>query len=423
MRLSILVPSVAERRNDFLPKSLEMLYGQLENLTQEQQKEVEILYLIDNKTMMLGNKRNRLVDMASGDYVVFVDDDDRIEHDYVEMLLKATTSNADVITLQVSVSLNGEPPKICHYSKDYRGDFNKSNSYHRLPNHICCTKRELAKRVPYPNIKNGEDAAYSKMLKRHLRTQHTINKVLYHYDWNETTTVAQEDIPSVIESRREAVVDVVFVSDTKHNRIFRMTQNAIDTCIKGANGLKVNCIVVESRKGVKYRNAKMVYPNMPFNYNGYGNLGIKEGSAHYVMLANNDLVFKSGWLTELLAANHPVTSPKAPRDPRQRDITENTKGTQTGKHFSGWCFMMERDVWENIGGFDEDVSFYCSDDATIEQVKLLGIEPMLVPSSIVVHLGSTTLKGVSPTERKSLTDDQVRIFNKKYGQNKFGLGT
>jgi glycosyltransferase involved in cell wall biosynthesis len=78
IKLSILIPSVSERRNTFLPKSLEMLYGQLEGLDAEKQKQVEIIYLIDNKTIMLGDKRNLMISMASGKYISFVDCDDCI---------------------------------------------------------------------------------------------------------------------------------------------------------------------------------------------------------------------------------------------------------------------------------------------------------------------------------------------------------
>lgn len=422
MKLSILVPSVAERRNTFLPKCLDMLYGQLESLSTEQKKDVEILFLIDSKERMLGSKRNNLIDIAQGEYVVFVDDDDRIEPDYIQSLLNAVESKADVITFQASVSLNGETPKICHYSNKYPKDYNTADTYHRLPNHICCVKKEIALKVPFLNIKNGEDSAYSKILKPHIQTQHSIEKVLYHYDYSEKTTVAQEDSPYVVESRKPAVVDVVIISDGKSKQMQAMTQNTINTCIIGAKGIKVNVIVVESQKEVSYKNAKTVYPNFAFNYNAYGNFGIIQGTAHYAMLANNDLLFKQGWINALIAANHPLVSPKEPRDSRQRDIMVNTIGTKTGRHLSGWCFMIERNLWEKIGGFDEDVNFYCSDDVVIEQCKEFGVEPMLVVNSIVNHLVSTTLKTMPANDRKELTDDQVRIFNKKYNQNKFNLG-
>ena len=53
MKLSILVPSVAERRNTFLPKCLDMLYGQLESLPVEQQKEAGEAY--KNKLKQITN--------------------------------------------------------------------------------------------------------------------------------------------------------------------------------------------------------------------------------------------------------------------------------------------------------------------------------------------------------------------------------
>ncbi len=58
MKLSILVPSVMSRRNTFLPRILEQLNTQYENLSEQDKNEVEILTLIENKKIMLGDKRN-----------------------------------------------------------------------------------------------------------------------------------------------------------------------------------------------------------------------------------------------------------------------------------------------------------------------------------------------------------------------------
>ena len=136
IKLSVLVPSVSERRESFLPKSLNSLYCQLESLPKEIQEEIEILYLVDNKTIMLGDKRNMLIDICKGEYISFVDDDDRITDDYLITLYEATKSGCDSIVFQASVSINGESPKICYYSKDYPRDFNSNDAYFRLPNHI-----------------------------------------------------------------------------------------------------------------------------------------------------------------------------------------------------------------------------------------------------------------------------------------------
>ena len=132
-----------------------------------------------------------MLNMAQGEYVAFADDDDVLEPDYLISLLKATETDADVITFKVSVSLNGEPAKICTYSKDYEADYNTETSYHRLPNHIMCVKKDLAMAVKYRPILYGEDADYSKRLKAHLKTEHAIDKVLYNYVWNVETTETQ----------------------------------------------------------------------------------------------------------------------------------------------------------------------------------------------------------------------------------------
>src|SRR6187200_1615776 len=103
IRLSVLVCSVMSRRNTFLPNILDMLHHQYEALSPDEQGMVEILCLLDNQKMMLGDKRNQLVNVAQGTHVVFVDDDDRIAPRYLAAILQALRWDPDVITFQASV--------------------------------------------------------------------------------------------------------------------------------------------------------------------------------------------------------------------------------------------------------------------------------------------------------------------------------
>lgn len=194
MILSVLVCSTHNRYNNVLLNVLSNLFAQIELLPIKTQNQVEVIALIDNKKIMLGDKRNDLVNMAQGEYVVFVDDDDRVEKDYISSLLEAATTDPDVIVFNVSVSINGNPPKICLYSKDFEKDMTFEDKYLRLPNHLCCTKKELAMQVKFLPIKYGEDADYSKRLKPLLKTQVEIDRVLYHYDFNSLKTETQEQI-------------------------------------------------------------------------------------------------------------------------------------------------------------------------------------------------------------------------------------
>lgn len=417
--LSILVCSVHTRYKTFLPKIQDQLYDQLAALPEDDQQRVEIIILTDNKQMMLGHKRNTMIDIAQGKYIVFVDDDDRIADDYIASLLKATASDADSIVFQAEVSLNGEPSKLCYYSKDYKRDYNKSNAYYRIPNHICCVKRSVSLKSSFPNVLYGEDAGYGKVLLPFLKTEHKIDKVLYYYDYNSETTETQAWRRNQTNQRPgKPLVDVIMLSKAMKYRDSLMTQQAIDSCIQGANGLPVNIIVMEGGIG-QYRNAVTIPKRAKFNYNQFANEGAALGKADWIMVANNDLEFADGWLHNLISAGNDVVSPHEPTDIRQKGIIENEQGFECGRHFSGWCFMISRKLWLEIGKFDEDVDFWCSDDVVIEQVKAAGVTPMLVKQSIVRHAGSVTLKQQPEDVQTDWKWRNVFIYNTKYGKNKF----
>lgn len=417
--LSILVCSVHTRYNTFLPNIEKQLFDQLAGLPEADQQRTEILILTDNKQMMLGHKRNTMIEIAQGKYIAFVDDDDRVADDYISSLLEATASNADSIVFQAEVSLNGEKPKLCYYTKDISADYNKGDAYYRIPNHICCIKKSVSLKSSFPNVLYGEDAGYGKVLLPHLKTEHKIDKVLYYYDYNSETTETQAWRYNRTNQRPgKPIVDVIMLSKARKYRDSLMTQQAIDSCIKGSNGLPINIIVIEGGVG-QYHSATTIPTREPFNYNEFANKGAALGKAEWIMVANNDLTFHDGWLHNLIAAGNEVVSPHEPNDARQKGIIKNELGDQNGRHFSGWCFMIKRQLWEKIDGFDTDVSFWCSDDVVIEQVKAEGVLPMIVKDSIVDHIKSATLDQQSEEEVSRLKWSNVFIFNKKYSKNKF----
>ena len=210
-------------------------------------------------------------------------------------------------------------------------------------------------------------------------------------------------------------LDVVFLSKATTPALREMTQRAVQTCILGAPDHYLNVVVIEQAPEVRYHGATTIHRPGEFNFNAFANYGISLGNAKWVMVATNDLEFEQDWLQPLFAAGRPVVSPIDPGANTQRDITENTCGWDKSRHFSGWCFMLRRDVWEDMGGFDDRVKFWCSDDAVLEQLKLLNVmEPMVVVASRVHHRVSATL--MSEPNFDELTWKQVYVFNQLYGK-------
>lgn len=412
--LTVLVPSVSTRRKTFGPAMTDALFSQHERLTPDQQRRVEILIVTDagrSGGMVVGDKRNAMVRMARGTYVVFVDDDDRVTDDYLLTLLQATESGADCITFNLMCGLNGGKPMLCRYSLEYAKDHNAPDHYQRLPNHITAVRRVLMLACPFPSKQFGEDADYAQRLRPSLKTQHRIDRVLYHYDFSDATSETRKPLPPKLVAAQSpgATVDVVILSKASDERLHAMCQAAIDSCKAGAGRHVVNITVVE-QCAQSYRNAVTVQRDGDFNYNQFANDAIRELSSPWVMVANSDLVFEDGWLDALLLPGRDCVSPVDPTHKTQRAVRHDEAGWQNGHHFSGWCFMLKRELWDKIGGLDECVSYWCSDNVVIEQCRAVDVMPLVVAAARVRHLGSQTAQ--KPPDDQTWA--QVRIFNTKY---------
>jgi GT2 family glycosyltransferase len=57
----------------------------------------------------------------------------------------------------------------------------------------------------------------------------------------------------------------------------------------------------------------------------------------------------------------------------------------------GAAMLIRRDLWEQLGGFDEDFFCYCEDADLGFRARLLGERCLFVPDAIVSHIGSASL--------------------------------
>jgi hypothetical protein len=172
--LSILIPTV--------PSRAAMLEGLLSELRRQiaGRDEIEIRTYLDDGSVKVGAKRNRLVDEARGRYVTFVDDDDMVVPEYVDELLTAAAQGADCITFDGEMTTDGQWPKLFRFKLGLQ-DRTLPWGYERRPNHICAIRRDLAQKVRFPEVNFGEDSSWAGKLQALLRSEARIDKVLYHY--------------------------------------------------------------------------------------------------------------------------------------------------------------------------------------------------------------------------------------------------
>jgi glycosyltransferase involved in cell wall biosynthesis len=180
--LNILIATLDERKEVFA-KIDEQLKKQISELKAENL--VQIIPLSDNREMTLGEKRNRLVELANKNYLAFVDDDDRVCDNYVQLLLTAIQEQPDCCSLNGIINIEGREPRIFKHSIQYNGWYEKKKVYYRYPNHLNCVKTEIAKLVGFQFLSYAEDKAYSDDLKNtgRLIKEQIIEPILYYYDY------------------------------------------------------------------------------------------------------------------------------------------------------------------------------------------------------------------------------------------------
>lgn len=180
--LSILIPTLKKRSN-FLKNLLITLDEQTSSLKAEGL--VEILLSTDEGEKTIGRKRNILVKAATKDYVAFIDDDDRVSANYIQLLLKAIQLNPDCCSLEGILSTPGRNSRVFKHSIEFQGWYEKAGVLYRYPNHLNCIRASIAKQIRFPEISRGEDRAFSNALQNSglLKTEAKIEGILYYYDF------------------------------------------------------------------------------------------------------------------------------------------------------------------------------------------------------------------------------------------------
>ncbi len=132
----------------------------------------------------------------------------------------------------------------------------------------------------------------------------------------------------------------------------------------------------------------------------------------YALVSNNDVMLRDDFYRMLVEHGGGFLSGMAVE--KEKDL----KGiAQTSKHPDFSCFLLRREVWEQIGKFDEEMVFYASDCDYHVRMHRKGIEALKLGIPFL-HFCSSTLKYMEDDERQAVckqADRDREVFQRKWG--------
>jgi hypothetical protein len=95
------------------------------------------------------------------------------------------------------------------------------------------------------------------------------------------------------------------------------------------------------------------------------------------------------------------------RDPAKWHVTNR---------LTGFCVLMRRDVFHRIGYLDEGFEIgNCEDDDFGFRNRLIGLDLVIAKDTFVHHVGSTTIKTLTPAEFEAMYARNLAFYSDKWG--------
>ncbi len=161
------------------------------------------------------------------------------------------------------------------------------------------------------------------------------------------------------------------------------------------------------------------------------NQGIRESSAPYVCIMNNDTIAADGWLEELIdvmEANPRIgllnpssnTSGQFPSGESIDDYArrlKHFKGSLQELHTCrGFCMLLRRSVLDKLGALDESYHFgYFDDTDYCKRAQGAGFRTARAKASYVYHRENTSFSQLE--DNKTLFAANEKIFFKRWGRH------
>jgi hypothetical protein len=185
--LSILIPTIPERVEMFT-RVFNEVHRQIQYCHTVHPSLGSVEVLVDDSKKFLdgglsiGKKREALVQRASGKYLCFLDDDERISPNYLETILRLCQYGADVVTFRNFSRLENFW-MLVDMSLKYHTNDQASPDFmiRRRAWHICPVRSIFAKLYSFPDTNYSEDWEWFEKVLKHCTTEAKTDAILHEY--------------------------------------------------------------------------------------------------------------------------------------------------------------------------------------------------------------------------------------------------
>lgn len=193
--LSILIPTIPERAHLLNPllvelerqitefKSFHSSIGSVDVIINDEKR-----YLAGGPS--IGIKRQKLLDSATGKYLLYLDDDENIAPNYVETLMRLCAQDKDICTFKSIAKLDNYW-MVVDMSLDNSNEQGNPEGIKRKPWHICPVRSYFAKLHSFEDISYGEDFSWMRQVLQHCQSEAKSSYILHQY--NHSTKFSEAD--------------------------------------------------------------------------------------------------------------------------------------------------------------------------------------------------------------------------------------